>query len=395
MPSKIKKRGVNSYLLSVKYQQKEYTKTVYTESKNEADRLWKLFASEVIQGNALSGDTQKMTLLQFYDYWKRHYAVKNNELTTIAYDDSLFIRAGATLGHLKIDKILPRHILEFLDQLSAPDAGHGNKPLSPNTIRKHYNLLTTLFNAAKQWKFVINNPLDDIKPPKQTKPNKKIASEEAMTLFLEKLSHETLKHQLWVLLAFGKGLRREEIFGLQWGDFDFEKNTVTISRAAVYITGIGITIKDTKSDNSYRTLSLPTDIVTMIKMWKEEVKIAAQRRNKRLKIIIMDDPVSVEKWIFSQVNGNPGHPHSFNTFLKRFYNANNDLPKLSPHLLRHMTGSYLIRSGVDVASVSAELGHSNKAFTMNTYIHELESAKEHAATTMQGILNNLKPKTSF
>ena len=55
-----------------------------------------------------------------------------------------------------------------------------------------------------------------------------------------------------------------------------------------------------------------------------------------------------------------------------------------------MTGSYLLRSGADLASVSAGLGHGDKAFTMKTYIHELESATNHTAKVMQGILDALK-----
>ena len=389
MPIKIKKRGKDTYLLSVVHQQREYTKTIKAESKADAERFWKLFAAEVIQGKAISGDTPKMTLTEFFAYWKHHHAEKNLERTTIAYNNSLFARIGAALGHLKMDKVLPRHVFAFLDQLAAPNASHDDKPLSLNTIRKHYNLLKTLFNSAERWQFIINNPMSKITPPKQERTNKKILDENSMALLLEKLAEEPIKHQLWVLLAFSRGLRREEIFGLQWGDIDFEKNKMTIARAAVYVPKEGIIIKDTKSDNSYRTLSLPSDIAAMLRLWREEIRTTAKRRNKRRKVIRLDDPASAEKWVFSKFDGSVGHPHSFNTFL-RLFRIDNNFPAVSPHLLRHMTGSYLLNSGLDIAAVSAELGHSNKAFTMKTYIHELESTKDHSALIMQDILDNLK-----
>jgi integrase len=65
---------------------------------------------------------------------------------------------------------------------------------------------------------------------------------------------------------------------------------------------------------------------------------------------------------------------------------------ISPHSFRHLSGSYLLKSGLDIATISAKLGHSDKSFTMKTYIHELQSAEQHSAHVMQSILNSLKPE---
>jgi len=181
-----------------------------------------------------------------------------------------------------------------------------------------------------------------------------------MSILLEKLAQEPIKHQLWVLLAFSRGLRREEIFGLKWGDIDFDMNKLTIARAVVYVPKEGIIVKDTKSDNSFRTLALPADIAALLQVWKNKVIEIEKRRNKRRKTVSLDDPVKDDNWVFAKFDGSVGHPHSFNTFLRRF-RIDNDLPAISPHLLRHMTGSYLLNSGIDIAAVSAELGHSNKS----------------------------------
>lgn len=395
MPSKIKRRGKNSFLLTVhggydaQKKQITYTKTVICETQEEAENQYILFAADCLKGKVLVAGTQKMTLAEFYQYWKQHHAKKNLEKTTIVYNDALFDRIEEGLGHLKIDKVLPRHILEFIDQISAPGMGHNDTTLSGNTVRKHYNLLKTLFNAAEQWEFIINNPMDKVTPPKKEKVHKKILNEEEMSQFLGKLAeHKHLKHHLWVILAFSAGLRREEIFGLQWQDINLDAHTIAITRAAVYVAGEGIIIKDTKSDNSYRTLSIPPKLVTMLEQWRDEVKAATKRRNKRRKIVTFDDPVAPEKWVFPQFDGSVGHPHSFNTFLRRFH-EDNGLQPVSPHLLRHMMGSYLLKSGTDLAAVSEKLGHSNKAFTANTYIHALQSAEKKSAETMQNILDNL------
>ena len=153
--------------------------------------------------------------------------------------------------------------------------------------------------------------------------------------------------------------------------------------------GLGLVEKDTKSYSSYRTLSVPPDVMQLLVLWQEEVDAIYKRRNKRNKVATLDNPTALDKWLFTQVNGNVAHPHSFNTFIRRFC-KDNALEKLSPHLLRHMSGSYLLKGGVDIAGVSKKLGHSDKSFTMKTYIHSLESTEKQSASVMQNILTNLK-----
>jgi integrase len=120
-----------------------------------------------------------------------------------------------------------------------------------------------------------------------------------------------------------------------------------------------------------------------------DVRDAAKRRSKRHKIVSISDPYALDMWVFPKLDGSIGHPHSFNSFLKHFC-ADNGIPTIGPHIFRHMHGSYLIKAGVDLAAVSAKLGHANKSFIANTYIHPLQSAEEHSAIVMQNILNDLK-----
>jgi integrase len=126
------------------------------------------------------------------------------------------------------------------------------------------------------------SPREKIKLPKAGRSKKKRPTEEELKRFLAALSnHKIFKHRLWVMLDFSLGLRREEIFGLKWQEINFDKCTMTIALAAVYVPKNGIVIKDTKTDNSYRTLSLPPDIVAMLQEWRDEVKAAAKAKNQK------------------------------------------------------------------------------------------------------------------
>jgi hypothetical protein len=58
-------------------------------------------------------------------------------------------------------------------------------------------------------------------------------------------------------------------------------------------------------------------------------------------------------------------------------------------------GSYLLRNGLDIAKVSKSLGHAKKSFTLDTYIHTIESVEEETASVMQDVLTAFKkPKNT-
>ena len=55
------------------------------------------------------------------------------------------------------------------------------------------------------------------------------------------------------------------------------------------------------------------------------------------------------------------------------------LPPLTPHGLRHLHASLLLKEGLPVPAVSRRLGHANSAITMSVYAHALERQDEEAA----------------
>lgn len=395
MPSKIRRRGKNSYEFfvpngydPVTKKQLGWSETVKDVANDtEAKKLYDQFKANCLHGKVLPTCTKKVTLTQFYDYWKEH---TKHEETTIAYNDNLFIRIKIVLGPYRIDQVEPRHILDFFKQISADDASYKDGPLSVNTIKKYYILLNTLFAAAVKWKFITENVMKFIDPPKTKRVKKKLPTDTELSKMLQELEKDSLKHQLWFMIAFGRGLRREEICGLKWSDLNFKSRKMEINRAIAYVPGKPLIEKDTKTDNSHRVLSMPKFLVAMFTAWEAELRAKVKKRNKRKKVVSIEDPCGPDKWVFPQANGNCGHPCSLTTFFRRFY-INKKLAHVSPHLLRHMSGSYLLRQGIDIARISADLGHGDKAFTMSTYIHELDSEKDESAEAMDAIVDNLIP----
>jgi len=395
MPSKIRKRGESSYELCVcsgygsDGKQILYRKTIQAANDTEAKEQYKYFSSEVLQGKALSGATEKMTMKQFFDYWKEKHANKHYAKTTLVNYENAFIRIELALGHLYLHKIKPAHIVEFIAQLNSPTARKDDQPLSPRSIAKHRELLSILLGTAYRWELITSNPMEKISAPRTERKYKEIPTQEEFAKFFQYLSTAPIKNQLMCMLGFTGGLRREEIAGLQWGDFDLQKNTIKIIRTATYIPGEPINISQTKTVSSDRTVSLPTATIKLLEAHKSEVKAQYAKRAKRNKVVTLIDPTAADKWLFTKSDGTIGHPQQLNTFLKRFC-EDNELFNITPHTLRHLHGSYLLNSGLDIAAVSKALGHTKKSFTLDTYIHTIQTIEEKTASIMDSVLNDIK-----
>lgn len=429
MAGSIEKRGKNSYRLVVsdgldgKGKQNKKTKTVICRDGKEAEKELAKFVTAIEAGQyATSG---KMTLAQFYDFWKKNHASKNHEATTINYNDSLFTRIQAALGHKRLDKIEPKHLLALYENLAEPGiridpnekrrkekeerlradgkelppkAKSEAKPkvdtLSAYTIRKHHILLNTLFNQAVKWNLIPSNPAGRVEPPKVKQNKKAIYDDETTGKFLQSLEGEESKYRLMSLLALTGGLCREEIFGLEWRDVNSDTGVLTIDRASIYVAGTGIITKDCKNTHRHRVISLPQVTLQLLKQCKAEQsakRLELGGKGKDGKWVGADEPEYDR--VFTTWNGAPAHPHSFNSWLRRFV-TRTKLPPITPHLFRHMAATYLITAGTDIKTVSGKLGHAQTSTTMNIYSHLLKSAEQETADKMEAYLQQATEKAT-
>lgn len=412
MSGSIERRGENSFRLIISAgvdgtgKQIKRTRLFKTDAGlteaakiKAADGALAEFTVDVKKGNM--AQSKGMTIGDLWEYWLEHYARKNLEETTITYYENMWPRIKKALGSMRIDRIEPKHIQAFLKNLAEPgikkvpqkktappadqmdtasEPEQKEKPpakLSPVTIRKYHAVLSGMFSKAVKWRLMNYNPATYTEASKAPIKTKKIYDLETTGRFLEALEAEETRHKLMVMLALSAGLRREEIFGLRWGDI--EDNVLSIRQARV-VVGNKVVTKEPKTRASVRSVSVPAEVAALIKKHKAE-EAAKQLKNG-------------EGWkkndlVFTTWDGEALHPQSMNNFLRRFCDAN-DLPRIQPHAFRHMAGTFLITSGTDYRTVSGKLGHSRASITMNTYAHLLKSAEQETASTMSTILANAR-----
>ena len=129
--------------------------------------------------------------------------------------------------------------------------------------------LSMLFNAAVRWTIMRVNPVmlvrDDLPVYKR---------EEAVPLTAEQiiyLLNAVEGHRLAALyhVALTLGLRLGKILGLQWGDIDWQAQTITIRRQVQETAGQVAVRNATKTDASLRVLPLPPRLLARLReLWE-------------------------------------------------------------------------------------------------------------------------------
>lgn len=176
---------------------------------------------------------------------------------------------------------------------------------------------------------------------------------------------------LW--LAAFTGMRRNELLGLQWDDYDEASATVSINRGLV---AVDYELHETrgKTANARRRIDLDPTTVDVISAWCRWQQ-AEQRAAG----------IASRGWMFTDTDGEPIHPHSISQSFERIARRA-AVRVICLHDLRHTHGTLLIAAGVPVKVVSERLGHATPAFTIDTYQHVLPGMQADAACIFERLV---------
>jgi site-specific recombinase XerD len=98
--------------------------------------------------------------------------------------------------------------------------------------------------------------------------------------------------------------------------------------------------------------------------------------------------------IFANPDGSPLMPNSVSATVSRLCRRTG-LPKgASLHVLRHSHASLLLSEGVDLATVSERMGHSNVRTTAEIYSHALRGKDQAAAQVWDDVMQRARAEKS-
>ena len=392
MAGSIEKRGKNSYRLTVSEgfdldgKPMIHRKTVHGTKKDAEVELAK-FVTEVQNGLVIDGKSLKFS--EFTEIWKRDYGSKELAPSTYKrYCRMLETRLLPYFGHFYINKIKPTDIMKFYDllekdtQLVRKKGNNGSKtkkPLSGKTILEHHRLLRAMLHKAVYWQLIVTNPAERVQPPKARKPKRRSYDDEQTKILLENLEllpNEDTKYKVAIILTVFTGVRLGELMGLEWTDVDFKNGIISINRSSQYLSDMGVFTKVPKTESSIREIAIPEFIIFLLeeyKLWYEEQK-----------------SIYGELWtnsdrLFVQADGKPMHPSTISKWFVK-YVGQIGLPVINFHGLRHTNASLLVAQNIDIAVISARLGHAQISTTLDFYVHPLLSHNSQAGYALENLL---------
>lgn len=201
------------------------------------------------------------------------------------------------------------------------------------------------------------------KTPK-TKKIKYLNQFELHTLIADLDIKDTPNWDWFILLVAKTGMRFSEALAITPEDFDFARQTLSISKTWDYKGDGGFL--PTKNKSSVRKIQID---------WQIVVKFSVLTRE-----LAPDRPIFVgESKIYNS---------TVNDVLTRHCKACG-ISEISIHGLRHTHASLLLFAGVSIASVARRLGHASMTTTQKTYLHIIQELENKDVDLVMRTLSGL------
>jgi integrase len=266
---------------------------------------------------------------------------------------------------IKLRYVNAEYLDSLLDTASKACESAGNKSRE---------LLNLALKEAVVMGYINTNPINGTKPYDRKKPTVLVLGKANLKKFLKAASKN--EWYLEILLGLFCGLRKGEIIGLKFQDYNPDNRTIyiqrqvtsnpTIIKGGSRMESYEVKEKPPKTDNSYRALKVPEVIADEIEARRAIVAINKQKYGEQY---YDNDYISCRE------NGLPHGVSSFNVALTKLCNRNG-LPHITVHGLRHMYATILLEKGVPLIKISALLGHASVNTTFEYYCDVMDENEQ-------------------
>ena len=289
---------------------------------------------------------------------------------------------------VKLSELEPVHLRDFYKYERKGDPQNGRKAKKGTTVVQYHSAIHSALEAALSDGIIGKNAAHKQRPSTERFIGNFYMPDEALECIK---AAEGTRLELAVLFGLFYGLRRSEIVGLKWQNFDFIRNTFTIAHTVTSFSRKGqpqvIYAKDkTKNKSSMRTLPL-------IPLFQEKLKALQEKQKQERKLFGNSYNRKYLGYVYVDEIGERIKPDyissAFPALLKR-----NGLRHIRFHDTRHSCASLLLRNGVSMKQIQAWLGHSDYGTTANLYAHlDMEASLLMSAEKLDGGLFGSQEET--
>lgn len=305
------------------------SRSLQTTDAKEAKRLYAAVRAEYLAGrlSEIRGES-RTSLGEFRDEYEA-WASDAREPKTYKADMLALSKLIAVAGEsAMLDKLTLKHA----DLMIAACRKRGNKAGTVNAYIRH---LRTVFNKVAEWGYLPASPFRNLKEvPKDQKAPQYIEAR-SVTTFLASIGDMDERRILTAYIYSGR--RRAELCRLRWDDVDFEREMYFVGKSKAHLS----------------------KWYPMHPLFKAVLESIPSREGR----------------VFSRWE----HPDSITHLAKRALRGAG-YPGMNLHKMRHTFATLLQDQGVDLGTIGALLGHTDKRAT-EIYTHVTDT-RQRAAIRM-------------
>jgi len=281
---------------------------------------------------------RKKTAITFGEAWKKYDAWLDTGKKHTRQDRARY--ENHIKRHLKnkpLSEIRPLDLEKLRDRLT-------KKGLAPATVKHVLVIIRQVINKAIAWGLWNGtNPIKKVKLPKLNNKKERFFTHQEADQLLIELKKRSKQLHLIALTSLHTGMRAGEIFGIRWGDLDFENMTINV---------IDTDKGDTRK--AFMTKTLKANLETLKEGTPSEFIFKARGGGKIQ---------GVSKSYYESVK-----ELGFND------GVTDRLQRAGFHTLRHTYASWLAMQGTPILEIKELLGHATLAMT-ERYAHLIPDTK--------------------
>jgi site-specific recombinase XerD len=185
---------------------------------------------------------------------------RHSHATRIIYREFLMRWIKPRWGNLNLIDVRTIAVETWLRELRRRDGDE----LANSTKAKIRNVMSVLFNHAIRYEWLEKNPITLVRQSAQRRSIPPVLEPDEVQCLLAQLDNP---FRVMVLLDVTTGLRRSELFALQWKDIDFSNLLIDIKRSIF----LGVVGKG-KSETSRQSIPLSLNVAADLWLWKETTR---------------------------------------------------------------------------------------------------------------------------
>lgn len=328
----------------------------------------------------------RQTFREFATDWHRK-RMNSGEFApgTIQNDKTKLNTIFRYIGDAQLNRLTPKALSDALDAM------HSELQWNGTTWRLYFMFVKQILKSAERLGAIDRNPMDRLDSPRKEKSDRHAISAVELRRLVEKLdesdslnaSRDTAaaaverSRLLGVRIIAYTGLRRGEMLGLEWRDFDRDSRIIRVRRQVAPVGGV----RKPKTEGSVRQVPIPQALVEALEVWRLAQHLAAESAGAIGPggELPNDAPIVMGAGFSHCSSGAYG-------LWWRNWADSHGFEGLKLHELRHTQATLLVADGVDVKTVADRLGHSNVSTTLDNYTHSTDKGSRKAAEDIESII---------